>query len=453
MITDGERYLSFFDSVEKYKDLILDSERYIWEHPESGYREWNTHKYMKEIFERFGYSVNEYGNIPGFYVDIDTGREGPTFGIFAEMDALIIPNHPECDKNTGAVHACAHHLQCAAMIGIAAALSEQGALDGMSGKIRLMTVSAEEPIELEFRKKLADDGIIKYYCGKQELIYRGILDDVDLAMMVHSGAAALALNGGCNGFVSKRMTFVGKASHGASPERGLNALYAATNAISAANAVREIYSANKHFRFHPIITKGGDAVNVIPSEVVVESFTRGADMKTIKAANDRINRAFAASAAALGCRLVIEDRHGAAPRKEDKNLQAAVFEVGKLLFDEKSIKDKTDQWSSGCTDMGDVSTLMPVVHPFVGSGKMAGHSSTYYVQDKVNGCVTNAKFQLAMVYYVMKDGAEYAKKVISEADVLYHSKEEYIEATQATSFFGDAVEYNDDGTLTIKYKV
>ena len=445
-------YHRLFELTDKYSSLILEAERYIWTHPESGFREWNTHKYLKEIFEGFGYKVSEVGDIPGFYTDIDTGREGPVFAIFAEMDALIIPNHPECDKTTGAVHACAHHLQCAALIGIAAVLSEPGALDGLCGKIRLIAVPAEEPIEIEYRKSLYDQGKIKYYCGKQEFIRRGILDDVNLAMMVHSGSAPLAVNGGCNGFVSKRMTFIGKASHGASPERGLNALYAATNALSAANAIREQYSADRHFRFHPIITHGGEAINVIPSEVVVESFTRGATMNTITAANDKINRAFAASAAAMGCKLIIEDKHGSAPRKEDKNLQAAVFEVGKLLYDEKDIKMNTDAWSAGCTDMGDVSTLMPVVHPFVGSGKLPGHSSEYFVQDRVNGCVTNAKFQLGMIYYIMCNGAEYAKKVIDEAEVLYSSKEEYIKATEALSYYGDAVEYKEDGSILIKYK-
>ncbi|MBQ2863764.1 MAG: peptidase dimerization domain-containing protein [Clostridia bacterium] len=311
---------------------------------------------------------------------------------------------------------------------------------------------AEETIEIEYRKSLCDQGKIKYYCGKQEFIRRGILDGVDLAMMVHSGSAPLAVNGGCNGFVSKRMTFIGKASHGASPERGLNALYAATNALSAANAIREQYSGDRYFRFHPIITRGGEAVNVIPSEVVVESFTRGSSMNTITSANEKINRAFAASAAAMGCRLVIEDKHGSAPRKEDRNLQAAVLEVGRLLFDESDIKMNTDAWSSGCTDMGDVSTLMPVVHPFVGSGKLPGHSSEFYVEDRENGCVTNAKFQLGMIYYVMCDGAKYAKKVIDEAQVLYSSKEEYLEATGQLSFYGDAVDYREDGSILLKYK-
>ena len=85
-----KQYKLLFDTVENYKDTILEAERYIWEHPEVGYREWNTHAFMKEHFVSLGYEVHEAGDIPGFYADIDTGREGPKLGIFAEMDALLI---------------------------------------------------------------------------------------------------------------------------------------------------------------------------------------------------------------------------------------------------------------------------------------------------------------------------------------------------------------------------
>ena len=74
-------YQLLFDSVEQIKDKILEAERYIWTHPEVGYREWNTHRYMKEHFISLGYEVHEAGDIPGFYADVDTEREGPTLGI------------------------------------------------------------------------------------------------------------------------------------------------------------------------------------------------------------------------------------------------------------------------------------------------------------------------------------------------------------------------------------
>lgn len=443
------QYELLFDAVESCKDTILEAERYIWEHPEVGYREWNTHRYMKEHFEALGYKVCEVGDIPGFYADIDTGRKGPCLGIFAEMDALLIPDHPQCDKETGAVHACAHHCQCAAMIGLAAALKANGALDELCGKIRLFVVPAEEGIELGYRLGLIKEGKIGYIGGKQEFMRRGLLDGVDIGMMVHTGSKGLFCEVGGNGFVCKKHTFIGKASHGAAPAGGINALYAATNALSASNAVREQFSGDNKFRFHPIITKGGEAVNVIPAEVVVESFVRGGNMKQILSANEKINRAFAGSAAAMGCRLIIEDQIGAAPRIEDKNLRLAFKEVGKMLFDESEINIERP-WTAGCTDMGDISAVMPSVIAYVGCSSIPGHTNRFVVEDPYTACVTNAKLQAGWVRYLLKDDAAYAKKVIAEADVPYESIDAYLKETESMSFKGDAIFYGEDKTITIK---
>jgi len=445
-------YQRLFDTVENNKEKILEAEKYIWEHPEVGFREWNTTRYLKEHMEALGLEVHEVGDIPGLWVDIEMGNPGPKFAIFAEMDALLIPEHPDSDKETGAVHACAHHCQCAAMVGLAAALVESGVKDELCGTVRLFAVPAEETIDIEFRKGLLDQGIIHFYNGKQEYLYRGLLDGFDIAMMVHTGSRGVELNRGSNGFVSKRMTFIGKASHGASPERGLNALYAATAALGAANAIREQYSGNRNFRFHPIITKGGDVVNVIPSEVVVESFTRAADMPTIIAANDKINRAFAASAAALGCRLVISDKHGAMPRYDDDNMIDAAYQVGRMLFPEEEVK-RTEGWAAGSTDMGDISAVIPSVHAHIGAGPLPGHTAKFRVMDHISACVTNAKLQAGIVAYLLSDGAKYAYKVISESKVPYSSFEDYFADVAKTSFDGDAVFYNEDGSISIKYKV
>ena len=155
-------YEKKYEAVEKNKELILEAERHIWKNPEPGYREWKTHAYLKERYEALGYELHEAGNIPGFYTDVDTGRPGPTVAVFGEMDSLIIPSHPECDPETGAVHACGHNCQSAALLGLAAALKEPGVLDGLCGKIRLLAVPAEEGIEIEFRLGLKKDGVIKY---------------------------------------------------------------------------------------------------------------------------------------------------------------------------------------------------------------------------------------------------------------------------------------------------
>ena len=442
-------YKVLFDAVDSYEAEILAAERHIWENPEVGFREWKTHAFMKKEFEKFGYTVHEAGDIPGFYADVDTGKEGPKIGIFAEMDALIIPEHPECDKETGAVHACAHHCQCAAMIGLAKALKADGALDDLVGSVRLFVVPAEEGIELSYRLELIKKGVLHFIGGKQEFMYRGFLDDVDVAMMVHGGSHRFSIEVGGNGFISKKHTFIGKASHGAAPSGGLNALYAATNALSAANAVRERFSGDNKFRFHPIITKGGEAVNVIPAEVVVESFVRGGNMEQIVKANKAINRAFAGSAAAMGCRLIINDQIGAAPRIEDNNLRAAFVDVAKMFYTDEEIHAYRP-WNAGCTDMGDISTVMPSIIAYVGCSMIPCHTKAFVVEDAYNACVVSAKLQAGFVYRLLSDNAHLAKKAISEAVTPFKSIKEYLTEMEKIVFCGDCVFYNEDGSITIK---
>lgn len=239
---------------------------------------------MEQHFEELGYALTKAGNIPGFYTDLDTGKPGPKIAILGELDSLIVANHPCCDPETHYVHACGHHAQCAVLLGTAAALKEPGALDGLCGSIRFISVPAEELIELGYRESLRKQGIIKYFGGKVEFIHRGYFDGVDMAMMIHSGklpeGKALSISDGCNGCVTKNITFKGISAHaGGSPENGRNALYAATCALNSVNALRETFTDNDHIRFHPIITEAGLAVNAIPETAKVESYVRGSFLR------------------------------------------------------------------------------------------------------------------------------------------------------------------------------
>lgn len=447
-------YEILFDRIEQNRQLILDAERYIWENPEPGYREWKTHAYLKKLYEDLGYTLHEAGNIPGFYTDIDTGRPGPTIAIFGELDSLIIPTHPECDPETGAVHACGHHCQSAALLGVAIAFKAPHALDDLCGKIRLIAVPAEEAIELEFRKELRRQGIIHYLAGKIEFLYRGYLDGVDMAMMVHT-TSKTNFDFGCllgsNGCIIKSATFKGKSAHaGADPSAGINALYAATNAMSIANALRETFRESDTVRFHPIITKGGTVVNTIPDEVKVESYVRAATMEAMTEANTKVNRAFAGAAAAMGCELELCDEHGMAPRYNDPNLQDAFHQVAAMFFDEDRLAFNNN-WGTGCSDMGDISTVMPAVHPNCAGGFGPGHSTEFKIKDPVLACVTNAKIQAGTAALLLSDNAKLAKKVIAERKVLYPSFKDYFKAIDATTVNTEAVIKNPDGTLTLKF--
>ena len=168
--------------VEKYSDLILKAERDLWAMPEPGFFEYKTNDYLIKAFEEMGYELTKAENITGFYTTIDTGKEGPTVLVLAELDSVICDSHPECDKETRAVHSCAHHAQCSALLGVAMALKEKEVLEGLCGKIKLCFVPAEEGIQITRRKELINKGIINFASGKAEFISRKYLKTLTLRL-------------------------------------------------------------------------------------------------------------------------------------------------------------------------------------------------------------------------------------------------------------------------------
>ena len=449
-----ERANQLKEIVASQREVMFSAADYIWKHPETGYREWKTHAYLAEEFKKLGYELVEAGNIPGFYADIDTGKPGPKLLIMGELDSLIVSTHPDCDPETGYVHACGHHCQVSALLGIAAALKQPGAMDNMSGSIRLMAVPAEELIEIGFREELRKQGVIKYFGGKVEFMHRGYMDGCDIALLVHTGGGdhpSIALTPGSNGCVTKNINFVGVSAHaGGSPHLGVNALYAASQAMNAANALRETFQEKDTIRFHPIITKGGGAVNAIPNDVRMESYVRGASLEAIKEANTKINRALAASAAAMGASVVLKDRPGYTPLENEEQLYDLTCEIVKQCFGEDALVKRGR--STGCTDMGDVSAVMPTVQPYASGACGVGHGSDYRIADPESALVMSAQYQLLMAEALLSNNAELGKKIIQNAKLRFSSMEEFFHAIDGLFLDKEAVKQNEDGTITLDYQ-
>ena len=440
-------------NAEKHRQLIADAHDYIWEHAESGFREWETSAYLENEFEKLGYTLTKAGNIPGFYTDIDTGRPGPKVLILGEMDSLIIPTHPRARKDTGCVHACGHHCQSAALLGIAAALKEPGALDGLCGSVRLMAVPAEEIIEFEFREELRRQGVIRYFGGKQEFLARGYMAGCDLAFMMHTSfgeGSFEAPNRGCDGCVVKNATFVGKSAHaGASPHRGINALYAANLGIAAINFLRETFRETDYVRTHPIITNGGSIVNAIPAQVTVENQVRTASMSSMIAINSKINRAMAGAAAAMGATLKITDRAGYAPLNTDLRLSELFCEAANLLDPEHPIQPNPN-WSTGCTDMGDISCLMPAIHPYCKGAAGPAHHEDYAIASFDKACMNSVKVQLILLELLLENDAAEACEIVRQYKPVYPSLEAYMADLDSLMIDKDAVAMNPDGTALLQ---
>lgn len=442
-------------AVEKHRAMILEAERWLWAHPQTGYTEWEAHQYLKERFEALGYSLTLAGDIPGFYTDVDTGRPGPKLCIMGELDALDIANHPE--SVNGMTHCCGHHGQGAALLGMAAALKEPGALEGMSGSIRLMAVPAEEMIQLAFREQLRQKGVIRYLGGKVEFMARGYFDGVDLAMMVHGAAMGEDTDFSCelgnNGCLAKTIRFKGRSSHaGGAPHLGVNAQYAAMLGLEACNALRETFQDKDTVRFHPILMGANCAVNIIPDEMKIESYVRANNIEAMKRENQKINRALAGAALAMGAGVELSDRPGYSPEYHDPEMMqlverccADLVGAGRVAFDYSAR-------STGSSDFGDLTCVMPGIQFYSAGASGTGHGTDYAITDPERLCVNAAKAQLLAADALLCGGADQAQRIVSGYKPQYPSIPAYLAAIDQLFLEKDAVVYDEAGNARVDYQ-
>jgi amidohydrolase len=344
--------------------------------------------------------------------------EGPTFALLGELDGLRVTGHPQADPQTGAAHACGHNAQVAGMLGAAMGLVDAKAFDHLAGRVALFAVPAEEGGDIEWRQAQIRAGKLEFPCGKQELMKLGCFDDVDLAMMIHTNWRAEDGKAGVpasnNGRVGKTARFVGRASHaGGAPHMGVNALYAAQIALAGINAIRETFRDEDSIRVHPILTHGGSQVNVIPGEARLEMYVRGKNADGVMDASGKVDRALRAGALALGAKVEIETLPGPMPLLCDRTMATLFERAARELVGQEHYRDIPHR--SGSTDMGDVSQVIPVLHPYMGGAQGPGHAATFAIVDKHLGYVLPAKALAAMVVDLLADGAEGAREVVAKA--------------------------------------
>ncbi|MQG37686.1 MAG: amidohydrolase [SAR202 cluster bacterium] len=365
--------------IDEVKRLTLD----ILHHPETGYREYRTSRLVADWFRTNGFHVQTNVAKTGVIATIETGRAGPHVAVLGELDALIVPEHIYAAHETGAAHACGHHAQIGSMITVAAGLLTESVIKTLTGKISFMATPAEEYIELGYRQTLVDNGEIEFFGGKQEFIKLGFFDSVDIAMLTHTGseiAGTLGIGGSNNGMVGKTVRYLGKAAHaGGAPHLGINSLNAAHLALAAIHAQRETFRESDTVRVHPIITKGGSAVNSVPSDVRIETYVRASNVPAILVTSQKIDRAFRAGALATGAAVEITTNPGYLPAKYD----SALTELYRLNASSLIGHDNIIQLNhgTGCTDMGDVSQIIPAIQPTANATTGSGHGVDYRVEN------------------------------------------------------------------------
>src|SRR5437867_99752 len=217
-----------------------------------------------------------------------------------------------------------------------------------------------------------------------------------------------------NGCIVKTVRYVGRAAHaGGAPHMGVNALYAAQIGLMGINAIRETFRDDDTIRVHPIITHGGSQVNVIPGEVRIETYVRGRTMEAILDANVKVDRALRAGALALGAKVEIETLPGYMPMTCDPIMTRYFRDIVSGLLGEEHYRQIGHR--TGSTDMGDLSQVMPILHPYIGGARGTGQGADFEIVDKPLAYPGPANALAAMVIDMLWDGAAAAREVLAKA--------------------------------------
>ncbi len=406
-------------TIDDFKDNIIEIGETVRKNPELGYSEEKTSGMVRSLFDEWGIEYRYPVAYTGVKAKLYGGRHKYNVCIIGEMDAL------KCDGKNA--HACGHNAQLAAMLGAAYALGHSGVMSELDGDITFIAAPAEEFIDIGFRRGLKEEGKIKYFGGKQQMLADGVFDDIDMAMMIHAQGnepcGRLYVRGHNLGFLAKSITIHGKAVHGSTPFDGVNALNAAALGILGVHANRETFRDEESIRIHPIITKGGDVVNSVPDEVCIDTYVRGASLDAIKKGNRAVNRAFAGACEMIGATYEYTDLPGYLPISESRELSETMEGVAKDILGEDGLVFGRE--ITGSSDIGDVSLLLPTIQPSIGGFEGTLHSSDFKISDPYTAYISAAKILSGTAAELLAEDAAKAKMVKNGFKPKL-TKEEYI---------------------------
>lgn len=419
--------------IDADREQIISFAEDIAAHPEPGFEEIRTSQKAAQFLKNLGYEVTEHLARTGVK-GTKSIKEGPSLTVIGELDAIGCHSHPNANPVTGVAHACGHHAQMAAMIGCAIAMADPDVQKCLAGTVNFLAVPAEEYIDADKRARLKKEGI-EFCCGKSEMIRTGVFDDTDIALTTHVHMVPVEEdfylgNPACNGYSAERVTVRGKAAHGAiDPWNGVNALSITTSAIQMMGLMRETFREEDHVRLHNVIRKAGDVINSVPDEAIVETKVRAASLDKICEITDMVNRAYAGSAYAFGGKIEMEKLQGympIIPRAADNALIEAADDLG---LNYRTVQ-KGD-FNNACTDVGDLSHLVPVVNfTFKGfEGKL--HGADFKITDPEKAYILPAKLLALTVYKLLKNGGQEAKKITKSYTPVFN-KESYIQYVKNT---------------------
>lgn len=322
------------ESFERVEAELREISRWMYANPELAYKEIKSSKRLAEFLGANGFDVEHpaYGLETAFVARAGSG--GPEMIICAEYDAL-----PEVG------HACGHNIIATSALGAGVALAPLA--DELGCRITVLGTPAEE-----------------HYGGKVDLLHAGAFSGAAASMMIHP-APVDVLDPGILAVAHVDVEFFGMESHASfAPQLGVNALDAAVQAYNNVSMLRQaMYPTDK---VHGIITHGGDAPNVIPAHTSMSWYVRAGTLERLEELRGRVEACLAAAAKATGCRYEITETGHVYNDLVSNPVLCELFdanatELGRSLARGADLPAD----ASGSTDMGNVSHVVPSLHPML----------------------------------------------------------------------------------------
>ena len=378
--------------VDELETKFVEIADHIFDNPELSLKEFGSKRYLVDFLKDYGFKTEEgVGSLEtSFRAEYDTGKKGPAVAFIAEYDAL-----PKMG------HSCHHHVIAASSVGAAAAMSRVGS--ELCGKIVCVGTPAEELIE-----------------AKDIMANNGAFDGIDAVLMFHGGCKnntnliALAIDG-------YEFSYKGKAAHAAAaPHEGINALDAVIMLFNSINALRQ--QLKQDVRIHGIVSKGGDAVNIIPETAAAQFNIRARQRKYLNEVVEKVMNCAKGAALQTGAELAVSEIEDPG---SDLLMNGPLIEEFEKNLESLGVKVDPEPFLLGSSDIGNLSYRIPALHPMV---KTAPEGCALHTEEimKFGKSDTAHHGMLAGLKALAMTGA----RVLMDSDFLKNIKDDFKEKTE-----------------------
>lgn len=379
------------NEIGSMKERLIDISDFLYKNPEVGNKEFKAVEKLTAFLKenKFEVESNIIGKPTAFKAVYKSGKKGPNVAFLCEYDSL-----PEIG------HGCGHNM--IGTMGVGAGIALSRVIDSLGGEVTVFGTPAEEC-----------DG------AKVEMVKQGVFNDVDVAMILHPAESTYE-SGSSLAMDALQFEFKGKASHAAaSPELGINALDAAILTFNGINALRQHVTSD--VRIHGIIKEGGVAANIVPDRAVAQFYVRANEREKLDTVVQKVKNIAKGASLMTGASLEVNNYEISYDNMRTNRVLSDAFNANLKFAGVLEVLPAKSGY--GSADMGNVSQVVPSIHPYIGLDcpNAAGHSREFAdatVTEKAHDAILKGAAALALTGFDVLTDSVLLKRIKDEFENL-----------------------------------